>query len=62
MILAAIVLFQIMDLRMAIVAGGNAVIRAGVHHLLKFQASVMPSLIGIPGLKKSAAAAATIVI
>ena len=51
-----------MNLGMAVVAGGNAIIRAGLHDLLEFQAAVMPSGVRKTGLQESTAPAATKIV
>lgn len=61
-IIAAIVLAQFVNLGMAVMAAGNAVIRAGCFDLLIFQLSIYQALILEPGLQESAAAAAAVVV
>ncbi len=61
-IMSAVMLAQLMDLGVAVMATGNAVIRAGRFDLLIFQLSIYQTLILEPGLQKSAAAAAAIVV
>jgi hypothetical protein len=61
-IVSAVMLAQLVNLGMAVVASGNAVIRAGRLYLLIFESAVFQALILEPGLKESAAAAAAIVI
>ena len=62
MIITLEMFFQIMNLGMAVVTGCYAVIRAGFHNLLEFQAAILPASIRITGLEKSATAAATKII
>jgi hypothetical protein len=61
-VVSAIVLAQFMDLGMAVVAPGNAVIGAGRLDLLIFQFPILQALILEPGLQESAAAAAAVVV
>jgi len=61
-VVSAVVLAQFMNLGMAVVTPGNAVVRAGCLDLLVFQFSILQTLILEPGLQKSAAAAAAVVI
>jgi hypothetical protein len=61
-IVSAVVLAQFVNLGMAVVASGNAVVRAGCLDLLVFQFSILQTLILEPGLQKSAAAAAAVVV
>jgi hypothetical protein len=53
---------DIVNLGMAIVARGNAIIRSGLHDLLEFQAAVIAPGFGKPGLQKTAPAAAAKIV
>ena len=61
-IVSAIVLAQLMNLGMAVVAPGDTVIRAGGLDLLVFEPAILQALILESGLQESAAAAAAVVI
>jgi hypothetical protein len=60
--MTAVMLAQFVNLGMAVMAAGNAVVRSGRLNLLIFQPSVFEALILESRLKKSAAPAATVVI
>jgi hypothetical protein len=62
MVISFKMLFQVMNLRMAVVTRRNAVIRSGFRHLLKFQATIVTPGFRKAGLQKSATAATTKVI
>ena len=53
-------LAQVVDLRMAVVTRGNAVVRFGFENLLSFQPSVLSAFIRISGLQESTAVPRTI--
>jgi len=53
---------EIVNLRVAVVTGRNAVLRPGFHHLLEFEPSVISPRLGESGLEKTAAAAATEIV
>jgi hypothetical protein len=59
---AAEVMGDIMNLGMAVVAAGNAVVCTGLHNLVELYLAVGPPRFGKTGLKKAAAAAATEVV
>jgi hypothetical protein len=59
---AAEVMGDIMNLGMAVVAAGNAVVGTGFNDLVKFYLAVGPPRLGKTGLEKAAAAAATEII
>jgi len=61
-IVPAVMLAQLVNLCVAVVAPGNAVIRAGRLDLLVFQPAVLQALVLEPGLQESAAAAAAVVV
>ena len=61
-IMSAIMLTQFMNLGMAVMASGNAVIRSRGFNLIIFQLSIFQALFLEPGLQKSAAAAAAVVV
>ncbi len=61
-IIAAVMLAELMNLGMAIVAAGNTVIRAGRLYLLIFEPAEFQTLFFHTGLQKTAAAAATIIV
>jgi len=62
MIIRLIMLGQIMNLRMAVVAGRNGIGRAGCQDLVKLHFPVFTAGFGIPGLEKPPAAAAAEII
>lgn len=53
---------ELMNLRMTVVAGGNAVIRTGGLYLIVFHLTVSQTFIFKPRLEKSATAAAAVVV
>jgi len=53
---------QVVDLGMAVVARRNTIIGLCVQDLVGFELAVSPAFICIPGLEKTAAAAATVVV
>lgn len=53
---------ELMNLRMTVMTGGNAVIRTGGLYLIVFHLTVSQTFIFKPRLKKSTTAAATIVV
>ncbi len=57
-----VMMSQVMDLGMAVMAAGNAVIGAGGDDLVIFQLAVIPPGVSESGLEKTAAAAAAVVI
>ena len=59
---SAIMFAQLVNLGMAIVAGGNAIVGAGGLNLIVLQLSVCQACILITRLEKSAAAAAAIIV
>lgn len=59
---AAVVLAQFVDLGMAVVAGGNAVVRAGGLDLLVFEAAVLQALLLEAGLEETTAPAAAEIV
>ncbi len=59
---AAVMLAQFMNLGMAVMTGGNAVIGTGGFDLLVFDATVFQSLLFETGLQKAAAAAAAEIV
>jgi hypothetical protein len=61
-VITAIVLAEFMNLGMAIMATGNAVIRTGFFDLFVLQPAESQSLFFHAGLEKSAAAATTVVV
>jgi hypothetical protein len=61
-IVSAVMLAQLVNLGMAVVASGNAVIRSRGFNLIVFQLSIQQTLVLESGLQKSAAAAAAIVV
>jgi hypothetical protein len=61
-VITAIMLTQFMNLGMAVMTSGNAVIRSRGFNLIIFQLSILQALFFEPGLQKSAAAAAAVVI
>jgi hypothetical protein len=62
MVFAFIVFANIMNLRVAVVARRDALMRFCVYDLIEFQFSVSAPLFRIPRLQESAAAAATIIV
>jgi hypothetical protein len=60
--MTAVMLAQFMNLGMAVMAAGNAVVGSGSLNLLIFQSSVFEALILEPRLQESAAPAATVII
>jgi len=61
-IIPPIVLAELMDLSMAVMAPGNAVVRACGFDLFIFDFAVLQAFFLEPGLQKSAAAAAAVVV
>jgi len=61
-IVASVMLTQFMDLGMAVVAPGNAVVSAGRLDLFVLQPAVFQTLLLETGLEKAAAAAAAVVV
>ena len=61
-IIAMKMLFQVMDLGMAIMAGSDRVSGACTHYLVEFDFAIVPACVRKPGLEKSAAAAAAVII
>ena len=61
-IMSAIMLTQFMNLGMAVMTSGNAVIRSSGFNLIIFQLSIHQALLLEPGLQKSAATAAAVVV
>ena len=61
-IIAAVMLTELMNLGMTVVAAGDTVIRAGLLDLLILQPAEFQSLLFHAGLQKTAAAAATVII
>jgi hypothetical protein len=61
-VVSAVMFAQFVNLCMAVVASGNAVVRAGRLDLLVFESAVLQALILESGLQESAAAAAAIVV
>ena len=61
-IVAAVMLTELMNLGMAIMAAGNTVIRAGRLYLLVLQPAELQPLFFHAGLKESTAAAATVIV
>ncbi len=55
-------LFEVVNLRVAVVAGGDTVVGAGAVDLLELQSAVMTAGFGKSGLQKPAAAAAAVII
>ena len=61
-VFSLVMLADIMNLSMAVVAGGNAVLRPGCHDLLEFQPTVSPSGFGKAGLQETTAPTATVIV
>jgi len=61
-VVAAIMMAQLMNLRMTVMAGGNAVIRAGGLDLLIFHLPVSQTFLFEARLQKSATATTTVVV
>ncbi len=61
-IITAVMLTELMDLSVAVMTSGNAVVRAGRLDLLIFQFSILQTLFLESGLQKTAAATATVVV
>jgi hypothetical protein len=61
-IIAAVMLTELMNLGMAIMAAGNTVIRAGFLYLLILQPAEFQTLLFLAGLEETAAAAAAIIV
>jgi hypothetical protein len=61
-IVAAVVLAEFVDLGVAVMAAGNAIIGAGSLDLLIFQATILEALFLEPGLQESASATAAKVV
>ena len=61
-IIAAVMLTELMNLGMAIMAAGNTVIRAGRLYLLVLQPAELETLFFHAGLEETAAAAAAIIV
>ena len=61
-IIAAVMLAELMNLGMAIMAAGDTVVRAGFFNLFVLQPPEFQTLFFHPGLQKPAAAAAAIVV
>jgi hypothetical protein len=61
-VLAAEMVADVMDLGVAVVAAGDAVVGAGGHDLVELELAVGPPLLGVAGLEEAAAAAATVVV
>jgi hypothetical protein len=62
LITTAIIVTEFVDLGMAVVTGGNAVISTGGHNLIVFKQTVLQPLFFIAGLQKTAATAAAIIV
>ena len=62
MVLALIVLCQIMNLGVTVVAGCNAIIRSRGRDLFKFHLSILATFFSITGLQEPTAAAAAIIV
>ena len=61
-IITAVVLTELVNLGMAVVAAGDTVIRAGLFDLFIFQPTELQTLFFHAGLQKTAAAAATVIV
>ena len=61
-IIAAVMLTELMNLGMAVMAAGDTVIRAGFLYLLILQPAEFQTLLFLAGLEETAAAAATVVV
>ncbi len=61
-IIAAVMLTELMDLGMAIMAAGNTVIRAGFFYLFILQPAEFQALFFHTGLEETAAAAAAVIV
>ena len=53
---------EIVHLRVTVVTRGDTVIRTRIQNLFGLEAAVFPSCIGVTGLQKTAAAAATVIV
>ena len=62
MVFGLIMLGQVMDLCVAVMAGRDAVVRIRGHDLIVFDLAERPALLGIAGLERPAAAAAAEVV
>jgi hypothetical protein len=62
LIFTAEMLFEVVNLRVAVVTGGDAIVGAGEIDLLELQSAVMPAGLGKSGLQKPAAAPAAKII
>lgn len=62
MITSLIVLGKIMNLGMAIVTWGNAIISRSIHNLFELQFAKLTSLLSVTRLKITAASAAAIIV
>jgi hypothetical protein len=61
-VMAAVVLAELVDLGMAVVAGRDAIVGLGVLDLLVFEPAVLEPGVLVPGLQKTAAAPAAVVV
>ena len=62
MIFPVKVLFQIVNLRMAIMTRGNTVVRLSFINLFKLSATIIPTGLRITGLQKATAPTTTIIV
>ena len=62
MVLPTIMLTQIVNLRVAVMARCQAIISTGFHDLIKFSFAVIPSGFGESGLQETAAAATAVIV